>query len=215
VRAPAFVLLAAVLAATGACRTLEPVTVPVEIPGVAAFLPGAFSEIVLAEFRNLAPIAGFDVGKELQAYLGGELKRAFSGPVSLRSPVDPAEAGPGFWKDAARGREGVVFVTGSVKLTSEVRKALKIGKVPVDGPFEAKRSIIEQVRWTLVVEISVVSGSTGESIYDGAFREDRDYIDLERPAEFALSDASAAVRSRFFQALLGTPTIEKRVLLRR
>jgi len=215
VRAPAVVLFAAILAAAGACRTLDPVIVPVEIPGVAAFPPGAFSEIVLTEFLNPAPIAGFDVGKELQAYLGAELKRAFSGPVSLRPAVDPAAAEPGFWKDAAQGRDGVVFLTGSVKLTSEVRKALKSGKVPADGPFDAKRAIIEQIRWTLVVEISVVSGSTGESIYDGIFREDRDYIDLERPAEFALSDASAGVRGRFFRALLGTPTIEKRTLLRR
>jgi hypothetical protein len=215
VRAPALVLLATVVAAAGACRTLDPVTVPVEMPGVAAFPPGAFSEIVLTEFRNEAPIPGFDVGRELQAYLGGELKRAFAGSVSLRPLVDPAAAGPAYWKDAAGGRAGVIFIAGSVKLTSEVRKALKSGLVPRDGPFDVKRTIIEQLRWTLVVEISVVSGSTGQPIYDNVFREDRDYIDLERPAEFALSDASAAVRGRFFQALLGTPTIEKRTLLLR
>jgi hypothetical protein len=215
VRTRAVVLLAAVLAAGGACRTLDPVVVPVEVPGVSAFAPGSFSEIALAEFRNEAPIPGFDVGKELQAYLAAELKRAFRGPVSLRPPVAPAEATPAFWKDAAGGRDRLVFLTGSVRLTSEVRKALKSGKLPLDGPFEAKRAIVEQLHWTLVVDIAVVSGATGETLYDKIFREDRDYIDLERPAEFAFSDASAAFRNRFFQALLGAPTIEKRSLLRR
>lgn len=208
------VLLVAVLAAAVACRSLEPLVVPLEIPGVSAFPPGAFSEIVLTEFTNEAPIAGFDVGKELQAYLAAELKRAFRGPVSLRSPVDPAAATPAFWKSAAGGRTGVVFLTGSVKLSSEVRKALKSGIVPLAGPFNTKRALIEQLRWVLVVNIAVVSGATGEILYAKAFREDRDYIDLERPAEFALSDASAAVRDRLLQALLGAPTIEKRILLR-
>lgn len=214
-RTRAVVLLAAVLVSGGACRIMGPVVVPVEVPGVAAFPPGAFSEIVLAEFRNEAPIPDFDVGKELQSYLAAELKRAFRGPVSVRAPVPPAEATPAFWKGAAGGRDRIIFLTGSVRLTSEVRKALISGKVPLYGPFNAKRAIIEQLRWTLIVDIAVVSGATGETLYEKVFREDRDYIDLERPAEFALSDASAAVRSRLFQALLGAPTIEKRSLLRR
>jgi hypothetical protein len=214
-RPRALVLLAAVLAAAGACRIMGPVVVPIEMPGVSAFPPGAFSEIVLTEFRNEAPIAGFDVGKELQAYLAAELRRAFRGPVALRPPVEPAAATPAFWQDAAGGRAGVVFLTGTVMLTSVVRKALKSGQPLSDGPFDAKRAVIEQLRWTLVVDVAVVSGATGETLYERAFREDRDYIDLERPADFALSDASAAVRVRLFQALLGAPTIEKRSLLRR
>ena len=53
------------------------------------------------------------------------------------------------------------------------------------------------------------------TIYEKSFREDRDYIDLEKPAEFSFSDTSAAFRDRLFPALLGTSEIEKRTLLRR
>jgi hypothetical protein len=97
-----------------------------------------------------------------------------------------------------------------------VRKALKDRKIPTDGPFEVgKRSLIEKLHWTFVVDLAVVSGGTGEPLDERSFREDRDYIDLEKPAEFAFSDMSAAFRDRLFPLLLGSPEIEKRVLLRR
>jgi len=66
-----------------------------------------------------------------------------------------------------------------------------------------------------VVDLSVVSGESGETIYERSFREDRDYIDLEKSPEFAFSDMSAAFRDRLFPALLASPEIEKRILLRR
>ena len=63
--------------------------------------------------------------------------------------------------------------------------------------------------------MAVISGESGETIFTRVFREDRDYIDLEKPADFAFSDTSAAFREHLFQSFLGTPTIEKRSLLRR
>jgi hypothetical protein len=216
VRARALVIIAAGLAAGAACRSLDPVLVHVAMPGVSPFPPDAFAEVVVTEFRNEAPLADLDVGRELQAYLAEGLRRAFRGTVSLRPRPDTDAPAPAFWKDAAGGRERLVFLAGSVRLTSEVRKALKSGKVPIDGPFDAaKRSLIEQLRWTLVVDLAVISGESGEALFAKVFREDRDYIDLEKPADFALSDTSAAFRERLFQIFLGAPTIEKRSLLRR
>jgi hypothetical protein len=130
--------------------------------------------------------------------------------TDLRNPP------PSFWKDAAAGRERVVFLAGSVRLSSDVRKALKGRTVPLDGPFEAiKHGLIEKLHWSFVVDLSVVSGESGETIYERSFREDRDYIDLEKSPEFAFSDMSAAFRDRLFPALLASPEIEKRILLRR
>lgn len=215
-RARAPVILAAALAAVAACRSLEPVLVHVDMPGVSPFPSGSFAEVVVTEFRNEAPLADLDVGHELQAYLAEGLRRAFPGTVSLRPGPDVDAPAPSFWKDAAGGRERLVFLAGSVRLTSEVRKALKGEKVPVDSPFDApRRNLIEQLRWTLVVDVAVISGDSGETIFTKVFREDRDYIDLEKPADFAFSATSAAFRERLFQSFLGAPTIEKRSLLRR
>jgi hypothetical protein len=215
-RVRALAILAAGLAAVAACRSLEPVLVHVDMPGVSPFPSGAFAEVVVTEFRNEAPLADLDVGRELQAYLAEGLRRAFSGAVSLQPRPDADAPAPSFWKDAAGGRERLVFLAGSVRLTSEIRKALKGEKVPVDSPFDAaKRNLIEQLRWTLVVDVAVISGESGETIFTRVFREDRDYIDLEKPADFAFSATSAAFREHLFQSFLGTPTIEKRSLLRR
>jgi|APFre7841882724_1041349.scaffolds.fasta_scaffold44883_2 hypothetical protein len=215
-RARALVIIAAGLAAGAACRSLEPVLVHVDMPGVSPFPPGAFAEVVVMEFRNEAPLADLDVGRELQAYLAEGLRRAFRGTVSLQPRPETDAPAPSFWKAAAGGRERLVFLAGSVRLTSEVRKALKGEKIPIDAPFDAaKHSLIEQLRWTLVVDLAVISGDSGESLFARVFREDRDYIDLEKPADFAFSDTSAVFRERLFQAFLGAPTIEKRSLLRR
>jgi hypothetical protein len=215
-RARTLVIIAAGLAAGAACRSLEPVLVHVDMPGVSPFPPGAFAEVVVMEFRNEAPLADLDVGRELQAYLAEGLRRAFRGTVSLQPRPETDAPAPSFWKAAAGGRERLVFLAGSVRLTSEVRKALKGEKIPIDAPFDAaKHSLIEQLRWTLVVDLAVISGDSGESLFARVFREDRDYIDLEKPADFAFSDTSAVFRERLFQAFLGAPTIEKRSLLRR
>ena len=139
-RVRAIVILAAGLAAVAACRSLEPVLVHVDMPGVSPFPPGAFAEVVVTEFRNEAPLADLDVGRELQAYLAEGLRRAFRGAVSLRPRPDADAPAPSFWKDAAGGRERLVFLAGSVRLTSEVRKALKGGEGPGRQPLRRRQA---------------------------------------------------------------------------
>jgi hypothetical protein len=215
-RARTAFLSALVAAAAFACGSQGPVTVRVSLPGVTPFPPGTFAEIVVTDFRNAFPLPELDAGFELQSYLAAEFRRAFDGKVSVQ-PLPAADpVPPAFWQDAAAGRPGAVFVTGTVRMSTKVRKALKKDlDVPVDGPFNnVARALIERRRWSIVVELAVVSGKTGETMYATTFRDDRDYIDLEQPADFAFSELSAALRDRLFPVLLGSLTIEKRTLLR-
>jgi hypothetical protein len=215
VRARVLFLLAA-LAAGAACGSSASVLVRLDMPGVSPFPPGSFGEIVVTDFRNEAPLADLDAGHELQAYLAAELRRAFSGTVSLLPLPSADKAMPPLWREAAAGRDRAVFITGTVRLTSQVRKAMQKKRVPVDSPFDLSgRVFIEQLRWTLAVELTVISGESGEPLLTRSFRENRDYIDLDKPADFAFSDLSAAVRGRLFPWLLGTATSEQRTLLRR
>lgn len=208
-------LLAAVLTAGAACRASAPLIVRVEMPGVSPFAAGSFGEIVVTDFRNAAPLEGFDAGLELRPYLAGELRRAFKGPVSvhpLPSETDPPKA---FWLEAAAGRDRAIILSGTVRFASQVRKAVVGKSVPVDGPFKlAGRGLIEQLRWTLLVDVVVISGESGETLFSRTFREDRDYIELDKPADFAFSDCAAGFRGRLFPVLLGSPTVEERALLR-
>lgn len=215
-RAGRVFLLASLAAAAAACALEEPVQVRLDMPGVSPFPPGAFDEIVVTEFRNEAPVPDFDPGPELRTYLAAEIRRAFSGRVSVQArPAADGEPSAADWRAAAAGRDGAVFLAGTVRLTSQVRKAVRDLDLP-DGPFRlAGRGLIEQVRWTLAVDVEVISARTGEALFRRTYIENRDYIELDKPADFAFSDLSSGFRERLFPTLLGTTTIESRTLLRR
>lgn len=218
-RGTAIFALAIILAAAAACLPTSPVPVKVEMPGVSAFPPGLFSEIIVTVFRDDAPSPDFALGRELRDYLAAELGRSFKGTVSrmdLSRDGKAAADDPAFWKQAVAGRERAVFLAGSAGLVGQTRKALEKKSLPVDGPFNVdRRGLIEQRRWTLSVDLSVVSAATGEALYKKTFREERDYVDLDKPAEFAFAELADRIRARLFPALFGAPTIEARTLLRR
>jgi len=209
-------LFAAALAAGTACASLDPAVVRVDLPGVSPFPTGSLTEIVVTDFRDEAPIPDFEAGRALQAYLAEELRHRFKGTVSLHPRPAGDVPSPSEWREASAGRDRAVFLTGSVRLASQVRKAVDDKRVPVDGPFKlAGRGLVEQLRWTLVVELAVVSGESGEPLFERTYRDLRDYIDLEKPADFAFSELSAAFCDRLFPTLLGSSTVEERTLLRR
>ena len=209
-------LFATLLWAGAACRSLGPELVRVEMPGVSPFPPGSFSEIIVTDFRNEAPLPDFDAGRELRTFLESELRHAFDGTVAVLPLPAGAVVSPESWKDAAAGRSRAVFLTGTVRLAGQVRKAVGGRKVPVDSPFNVTgRALVEQIRWTLSVDLEIISAETGEALYSNTFREDRDYGELDKPAEFAFSDLSSGFRARLFPILLGSPTFEQRMLFRR
>lgn len=210
--------LAAVLLAGAACGSGVPVGVSLSMPGLAVLPPGSFSEIVVTDFAAPGPPPDLAPGLELPNYLAAEIGRVFAGRVSRTTVPAEAAAGPApppFWKEKGAGHEGAVFLTGSVSLTGEVRKAVD-RVVSVERLFDASRSgLVEQIRWTMTVDVVLVSAATGEVLHRTSLREHRDYGELDKPAEFAFSDLSDRIRARLFPALLGTPTIERRALLRR
>lgn len=206
-KAPAALVLAAALSAVSACRSAAPVEVRIEMPGVSAVPAGSFDEIVVTDFREASPLPGLAAGRELRDYLAAEIGRAFAGTVIKLS--SPEEA-------PSRGRERVLVLTGSVALTTEVRKALNKEKVPLDGPFKTSgRGLIEQRRWTMTVDLTVLAAADGTMLFRRVFREERDYIDVEKPADFAFSELSDRLRARLIPLLLGATTRESRTLLGR
>jgi hypothetical protein len=203
----ALVPFAALLAVAAACRSLAPVALSVEIPGVSRLAPGSFDEIIVAKFLDEAPSPDIEAGREFQAFLVDGLARAFRGPVT-------AAAGPP--NTAAAGHERAILLTGSVRLAGEVRKALQVKNVPFDSPFKtAHRGLLEHRHWYFRVDLTVVSVPTGATLHRQTFQEERDYIELDKPADFALAELSDRVGAKLFPILLGKPTFEPRTLLKR
>ncbi len=213
------VLLAVVLAAEAACLPAPALPVKVDMPGVSAFPPGLFREIVVANFRDDAPSPGFGLGRELQSYLAAELDPSFDGTVS-RVTVSWEDGAsfddPAFWRQAAAGREHAVVLAGVARLVGQTRKALQKTTLPVDGPFKVDGSgFLEFRHYTFSVDLIVFSGDTGEPLFRKTYREEKDYSDIEKPYEFAFSELAGRFRSRLFPVFLGTSTAEVRTLLRR
>lgn len=204
--AAAFALVLA-LAAAPACRSGGPLEVRVDLPGVSPFPAGSFDAIVVTDFQEDLPVEGFSAGRALGEYLADEIDLAFKGPVTRLERASDALAG---------GSGRAVVLTGSVRLSTEVRKALDNRPIPADGPFKsAERGLLEVRRWTMAVEVSVLAAADGAPLFRKEYREERDYTDVEKPADFAFSDLSARVRARLLPTLLGTTTLEKRILLGR
>lgn len=206
-RSAAAVLLGFVLCAGAACRSAGPVEVRVDLPGVSPFPAGSFDAVFVTDFSEDSPVEGFPAGRALRDYLADEIDLAFKGSVSrFERAADALAAGTG----------RALVVTGSVRLSTDVRKALDNKRIPVDGPFKgADRGLLEVRRWTMSVDLSVLAGAGGETIMRKEYREERDYADIEKPADFAFSELSSRVRARLLPALLGTTTLETRTLISR
>jgi hypothetical protein len=217
VKARTLTAVLAILAAGAACRATAPVPVRVEMPGISPFPSGSLTAIIVTNFRNDALIPGFDAGLELQAYIAAEIGSVFKGSVSrlaLSSDVAAGNAGPSFWRDAGAGRDRAVFLTGSLSFASQLRKALKGTRASLDRPFKAAdRRLFERLHWTLRVDMFLISAASGEILFQKTFREERDYSDIEKPAEFAFSELSGRIRAKLLTVLLGSSTIEPRTLL--
>ena len=218
-RTRAFVLLASVLVTGPACATVRPETFRIDLPGVRALPAGSFREVVVVNFRDDAPTPSFDLGAELQGFFAAAVDRAFDGTVSRLTVAwekGTALADPAFWKRVAPGRNGAVILAGTASLAGRTRKALQKQKVPIDGPFRvADLPLLEYRQYAFVVDIALLSAETGEPLFRRTYREEKDYTDLEKPAEFAFSELADRVREALAPVLFGTSTIEERTLLRR
>jgi hypothetical protein len=220
VRTLAIVLLGIVLAAAAACLPEPSLPIKVDMPGVSVFPAGLFREIVVTNFRDDAPSPEFAPGRELQVYLASEVERSFDGPVSLLTvsweEARPSLEDPAFWKRAAAGHGRAVILTGVVRLSGQIRKALQKKALPIDGPFKVDdRGFIEYRHYSFSVDVAVLSSENGESLFRKSYFEEKDYSDLEIPYEFAFSDLAARLRASLFPVFLGTSTSEERTLLRR
>jgi hypothetical protein len=210
--------LAAVMAVAG-CRSLGPVDVRVSLPGVSPFERGAFTAIVITGLRDEAPFEEFQPGPAFEEALQAGLRRELRGKVDRvgRAQVRAIAGSDGaeVWKAAGAAEEpGTVYLAGSLRMTSDVRKALD-KKALADGPFDLVGRLLAKRRWRLEAEIYVISAATGETLHHQVCDEFQDYAELDKPAEFAFSELSDRVLVRLYQVLCAKPSLEVRTLLQR
>jgi hypothetical protein len=212
-------LIAAIALAAGGCAPNGPLDVHVSVPGVSPLQPAAFQTILVAGFADKAPVEDFQAGEALEAVLQADL---LSGPNRHAGRVERVRVaavagrdGPEAWKAAgASEKPGTVYLAGSVRMSSDIRKAIDRNAVP-DGPFDLVARLLAKRHWRLAVEYYIISAATGEVLRHNTLSEYQDYDELDKPAEFAFSELSARVLDKLKEVLFASPTIEVRTLLRR
>jgi hypothetical protein len=128
-KARAAVVLVIALAAGPACRSTADLLVRVDLPGVSPLAPGSFDEVVVADFREESPRPDFRAGRELREYLAAEIDLAFRGTITRIDTSEEALSG---------SRARVLVLAGSIRMTTEVRKALDM-KNSTRRPVQARR----------------------------------------------------------------------------
>lgn len=200
------------------CVSSAPVSLLIDLPSPEPFPWASFERLIIVDLKDAPPATEVDAGRTLAEALAAALGRASQLPVSRRLlPPDerPGTVLPTSGFDATGAGESVC-VTGTARLTTQTRKALQQGAVPVDGPFKLdNRGLIERRRYEMAVDLRLFALPSGRLLFERAFREEKEYLDTEKPADFALAELADLVRDRLLRALSSSPAPETRVLLRR
>jgi len=213
-----FVLAALVLSAAG-CAAVDPYrSVRIEIPGVVPFKLADYREIMVVPFKEDAPPpAGFALAKEATALLAEELERDFKGRVVTLEATETAPPAPedeAAWKEKGTGHPRALFLTGTIRLASEVRKAINESDRDVDGPFKRTGSGLSERRlYTLNLSLGFIDAATGRAVYRQDYKEVKTYVGTKQPVEFAFFELAQRARLKFFRTILGAERLQERYLL--
>lgn len=192
--------------------------VRLELPSYSPVDLGKYREVVITNLLISKSPEGFDLDKEMGAYLKLELERKFKGKVSWqRISLENEEAfkKPDFWKTLGAGSKDVLFLTGKAQLTQETRKAI-LGK-PAKRPFEeelaSQRNIEERRIFTLESSLYMIKSETGEVLLSKDFKESKTYTNLQQRADFAFYELVQRVKAKLFRPILSEERIQDRYLL--
>ena len=215
-----FFILAAIALGAAGCAVVAPYrSVRIDLPGVTPLKLEDYREILVLPFKEEAPLPDFALSKEATAYIAEELGRDFKGRVLTLEPTDAAFPPPedeAAWKEKGAGHPQALFLTGVVRLTSEVRKAINENEREVDGPFKKTGSGLSERRlYTLNMTLGLVDAGTGRPVFRKDYKEVRTYLVTKQPAEFAFYELAERVRLKFFRTILGAERVQERYLLSR
>jgi hypothetical protein len=213
-------LLPMLLAVFLPCCSLAPTRrVTIEVPAVSPIGIQNYGEIVVADFKEGAPVPDLALGRDIADYLAREMKTAFRGRVSRRSLPEHSQPATQIGAAAgSAGREpgGILLLSGEARLLQESQKALSDAGLPEDGPFKFEgRGLVERKRFTLEIALRLVDAARGETILERTFTETRTYDNAQTHPGFALFDLLPVIKGKLFPQLFGRQALEQRTLLLR
>lgn len=210
--------LTLILACLAACSIDSPyVRLRVEAPSLPLVKMSDYREIAVADFFLAEPPAGLNLNQELTDYFKTEVGFRFKGTVSRRSlPLDKEEKlkDEAFWKEAAAGAPGLLFLTGKAGLEQELRKALlDKSSQGLEEPFAKEKAWDERKSFTLQITLFLVNGGTGRPVFEKEYKETINYTNTKQPIDFALFDLLQQLKLKFFRSVFGTDRLQERYII--
>jgi hypothetical protein len=210
--------LALVTAGLAAC-SLDPsyLSLRLEAPSLPAVKTNDYREIAVTDFFLPDPVSDINLSQEVAEYFRTEVSFRFTGPVSRRSlALDKEEKlkDEAFWKEAASGAPGVLFLTGKARLEQELRKALMDRDSRAsEEPFAQEKTWNERKSFTLQITLLLIDGGTGRPIFEKEYKETANYANTKQPVSFALFDMLVQLKLKFFRTVFGSDRLQDRYLI--
>ncbi len=189
----------------------------VSVPTKAEVDLASYKKIFVTNFLIQEETEGFDLNKEIVDYLSYEMRRQFNETVSTKEvPLENEDifSDKEFWKNFSSEDEGLAYLTGSAMFFQEVRKAiLETRKARTDDPFPRERALAERRFFNLTLNLYLIDGSSGETLFSRSFKESRGYENPKQTAFFAFFDLIQRVKEKLFSDILGGLQIQERYLI--
>lgn len=198
------------------CSSVSYWKMRIEVPTKALVDLKNYEKIFIGDFLIQEDREDFDLNRETIDYFTFEIGQQFKGKVSPHKITLEEEEtfdDKEFWKQLSSEKESI-FLTGSLKYTQEIRKAiLRTQKRRLDEPFAPEKAVEERRFFTLNLKLYLIETNTGEILYTRDFNESRGYTNPNQTAFFAFFDLIQRVRDKLFRTILGGPQIQERYLI--
>lgn len=211
-------LLAAVCILQLACGSENARKVKLQIPGPSPINLADYAEVAIINFRVEKETSDIDINKEIVDAFAFELGRGYKGKVALRTIAWDREGlieDQAFWKSLGSRTEKSLFLTGSVRYTQEIRKAL-IGSdlKEIDGPFKSvHKGLAERRIFNLVADLCLIRADSGEVVFRKEYKETRMFLNPNQPFSYAFYELLPRVKKKFFRTILGEDRGQERYLI--
>lgn len=201
-----------------ACVSENARKVKLQIPGPSPINLAESAEVAITNFRVEKETPDFEISKELVDALAFELGREYKGKVALRTVAwdrDGLIEDRAFWKDLGAGAEKTLFLTGGVRYTQEVRKAMIDGDMKeIDGPFKTvKKGLTERRIFNLALDLCLIRAVSGEIVFRKEYKETRTFPNPNQPFSFAFYELLPRIKKKFFRTILGEERGQERYLI--
>ena len=215
-KSKAFLVAACIL--QFACFSENARKVNLQIPGPAPVTLAEYPEVAITNFRVEKETPDFDISKELVDLLAFELGRQYKGKVVLRTVAwnrDGLVEDKAFWKTFGADAEKTLFLTGGVRYTQEIRKAMIDDDMKkIDGPFKnVTKGLTERRIFSLVLDVCLIRANSGEIAFRKEYKEARTFPNPNQPYSFAFYELLPRIEKRFLREIMGQERSQDRYLI--